>query len=43
MYFIIGEFDGYIEAKDGNKHLVYASTDIKQTNIDKIRKTLELT
>ena len=27
LYFIVGEVDGYIEEKNGNKYLVFASTD----------------
>ena len=27
LYFIVGEVDGYIEEKSGNKYLVFASTD----------------
>ena len=27
LYFIIGEVDGYIEEKNGNKYLTFASTD----------------
>ena len=27
MYFIVGEADGYIEEKNGNKYLVFASKD----------------
>ena len=26
LYFIIGEVDGYIEEKNGNKYLIFAST-----------------
>ena len=27
LYFIIGEVDGYIKEKDGNKYLTFASKD----------------
>ena len=27
LYLIIGKLDGYIEEKNGNKYLVFASTD----------------
>ena len=26
LYFIVGEADGYIEEKNGNKYLIFAST-----------------
>ena len=39
LYFIIGEVDGYIEEKNGNKYLVSASTD---KNKDVLQKYTEL-
>ena len=35
LYFIIGEVDGYIEEKNGNKYFIFAST-------DKNKKVLEI-
>ena len=37
LYLIIGEVDGYIEEKNGNKYLIFASTDKKP-----LRKYIEL-
>ena len=39
MYFIIGEVDGYIEGKNGNKYLTFASTD---KNKEVLKKYTEL-
>ena len=39
LYLIIGEADGYIEEKNGNEYLIFASTG-KQRNINKLYKTL---
>ena len=33
LYFIVGEVDGYIEEKNGNKYLTIASTVKKQRSI----------
>ena len=35
MYLNIGEADGYIEEKNGNKYLVFASTDKKKELLKK--------
>ena len=40
LYFIIGEDDGNVEERHGNKYLVFACTD-KKRSIDKIGRTLE--
>ena len=40
LYLIIGEVDGYIEEKKGNKYLIFASTDKKQRSIGKVHRTL---
>ena len=39
MYFIVGEADGYIEEKNGNKYLVFAS---KDKNKEVLKKYTEL-
>ena len=39
LYLIIGEEDGYIEEKNGNKYLIFASTR-KSKSIEKVHRTL---
>ena len=41
LYIIIGEADGSIEEKNGNKFLTFASTDKNQKSIRKVYRTLE--
>ena len=36
MYLIIGEVDGYIEGNNGNKYLLFASTDKNKKSIRKV-------
>ena len=38
MYFVIGEVDGYIEEKNGNKFLIFASTDKNKEVLTKYTK-----
>ena len=38
MYLIIGEVDGYIEENNGNKHLIFASTDGNKKVLTKFTK-----
>ena len=38
MHFIIGEVDGYIEEKNGNKYLIFASTDENKEVLTKYTK-----
>ena len=38
MYLIIGEADGYIEEKNGNKYLTFASTDKNKELLEKYTK-----
>ena len=40
LYLIIGEVDEYIEENNEYRYLIFASTDKKQRNIDKIHRTL---
>ena len=40
LYFIIGEADGYIEEKNGNKYLTFASTNKNKEVLKKVHKTL---
>ena len=40
MYLIIGEADGYIEEKNRNKYLNFASTDKNKEVLKKIYRTL---
>ena len=40
MYFTVGEVDGHIEEKNGNKYLIFNSTD-KNKEVNKIYRTLE--
>ena len=35
LYFIVGEVDGYIEEKNGNKYLIFASTDKNKEILEK--------
>ena len=35
LYFIVGKVDGYIEESDGNKYLVFASTDKSKEVLEK--------
>ena len=35
FYFIVGEVDGYIEEKNGNKYLAFASTDKNKKVLEK--------
>ena len=39
MYLIVGKSDGYIEEKNGNKYLFFASTD---NNKEELKKYIEL-
>ena len=36
LYLIIGEVDGYIEENNGNKYLIFASTDKDKTLLENI-------
>ena len=38
LYLIIGEADGYIEEKNGNKYLTFASTDKNKELLEKYTK-----
>ena len=38
LYLIIGEVDGYIEERNGNKHLTFASTDKNKKVLEKYAK-----
>ena len=38
LYLIIGEADGYIEQKTGNKYLIFASTDKNKESLEKYTK-----
>ena len=40
FYLIIGKADRYIEENNGNKYLVFTSTDVNSKSISKIYKTL---
>ena len=40
LYIVIGEADGYMEEKNGNKYLTFSSTDKKQRSIKKIYRAL---
>ena len=39
LYLIVGKSDGYIEEKNGNKYLFFASTD---NNKEELKKYIEL-
>ena len=41
MYFIVGQADGHLEGKNGNKYLVLDSTD-KKIEVLEIHRTLRL-
>ena len=38
MYFIVNKVDEYIEGKNGNKYLIFASTDKKQEVLTKYKE-----
>ena len=40
LYLIIGNVDGYIEENNGNRYLVFTSTDGNKRNTSKVYKTL---
>ena len=40
LYLIASKADAYIEESNGDKYLVFASTDKKQRSIDKVRRIL---
>ena len=40
LYLVIGKADGYIEEKNGNKYLIFASTDKNKKDVRKVHRTL---
>ena len=40
LYLIVGRADGYSEEKNGNRYLIFASTDKNKKDVRKVHRTL---